>query len=157
MRGLFRSGGDDEVLIVESLLSDQIEFTAHFGKPAGLPNNRNRNELDSARQETRLMGKAWRPGTPGTFAVVIGVSDYATLDGSLESLNLGKLPVSASSAFRFFEWIENEYFVSGCPLAMCWLLLAPSKEELQIEPRMAQAALSPDFAGCDKAINAWFR
>jgi hypothetical protein len=38
---------------------------------------------------------------------------------------------------------------------MCWLLVAPSKEELQIAPRMAQA-LSPDFAGCDKTINAWF-
>jgi len=63
------------------------------------------------------VNKAWRAGTPGTFAMVIGISDYATLDGGLESLTLGKLPVSALSAFRFFEWLENEYFVSGCPLA----------------------------------------
>ena len=102
------------------------------------------------------VNKAWRAGTPGTFAMVIGISDYATLDGGLESLTLGKLPVSALSAFRFFEWLENEYFVSGCPLAGCWLLLAPSKEELQVAPRMAQATLSPDFASCDKVIHAWF-
>ena len=102
------------------------------------------------------VNKAWRPGTPGTFALVIGVSDYTALDGGPESLMLGKLPVSALSAFRFFEWLENQYFVSGCPLAMCWLLLAPTEAELKLAPRMAQAPLSPDFKFCDKVIHAWF-
>jgi hypothetical protein len=102
------------------------------------------------------VNKDWQPGTPGTFAMVIGISDYAALDGSRESLNLGKLPVSALSAFRFFEWLENEYFVSGCPLAMCWLLLSPSKAELLVAPRMAQAPLSPDYDFCYTAIQDWF-
>ena len=46
------------------------------------------------------------------------------LDGSMKSLTFGKLPVGALSAFRFFEWLEKDYFITGCPLAMCWLLLA---------------------------------
>jgi hypothetical protein len=60
------------------------------------------------------------------------------------------------SAFRFFEWLEKDYFITGCPLAMCWLLLAPTKEELQIAPRMAEAALTPEYGSCYIAIHAWF-
>jgi hypothetical protein len=102
------------------------------------------------------VNRDWARGTPGTFAVVIGVSDYTHLDGGPESLNLGKLPVCALSAFRFFEWLANEYYVEGCPLAMCWLLLAATDEELKLNPRMAEQALSPDFFACDQAIQAWF-
>jgi Caspase domain len=102
------------------------------------------------------VNRDWVPGTPGTFAVVIGISDYTALDGGLESLALGKLPVCALSAFRFFEWLEAEYYVEGCPLAMCWLLLAPTDEELKLGPRMANQALSPDFFACDNAVQAWF-
>ncbi len=101
------------------------------------------------------VNKAWRAGTPGTFAFVVGISDYTKLDGSIKSLTLGKLPVGALSAFRFFEWLEKDYFITGCPLAMCWLLLAPSKAELELAPRMSEASLLPDFAACDTAIHAW--
>jgi hypothetical protein len=52
----------------------------------------------------------WRPGTPGLFAVVIGVSAYDHLRGgsgeqAADSYDLGQLFVSASTAFRFFQWL----------------------------------------------------
>ena len=49
---------------------------------------------------------AWQAGTPGTFAVIIGVSAYPHLVGGeaevSETFGLGQLRVSALTAYEVF-------------------------------------------------------
>jgi len=96
----------------------------------------------------------WVPGTPGIFATVIGVSDYPYLDGSEASYLMEPLKASALTAFRFFEWLEREHLLSGCPVAKVWLLLAPSPEELVVEPALPNTA-SPTFNNIKDAVLEW--
>jgi hypothetical protein len=98
---------------------------------------------------------AWKPSSPGTFAVIIGVSDYAYLDGSSAHFGLDKLFVSALTAFRFFEWLVSAYRWTDCPVAKCWLLLAPTAAELGVVPSMGQHAIFPDYSSCEQAIQEW--
>jgi hypothetical protein len=97
----------------------------------------------------------WDPDSPGTFAVVIGVSDYAHLDGSARCYKMGKLFVSALTAFRFFEWLVSTYSWTNCPVAKCWLLLAPTDRELVKAPQLSQNAKLPDFVTCKETILDW--
>ena len=94
----------------------------------------------------------WQEGTPGTFAVLIGSSDYphlAEVDAPApEIFGLGQLKVSALTAFAVFRWLTEPYWVEACPLARCWLLLAPTAEELAYEPRLAEHLTAPTFANC---------
>ncbi|WP_254412077.1 caspase family protein [Dyadobacter diqingensis] len=76
----------------------------------------------------------WEPGTPGTFALLIGVSRYDHLaggNGPLADKNygLGQLAVSAWTTYALFEWLRTSYVFDGAPLAQCWLLLSPTAEE----------------------------
>jgi hypothetical protein len=97
----------------------------------------------------------WKPDQPGTFAVIIGVSEYSFLDGSPLHFGLGSLFVSALTARRFFEWLVSTYRWTECSVAKCWLLLAPTPEELAVVPNLAQNAILPTFAACEEAINEW--
>jgi len=97
----------------------------------------------------------WTPGTAGTFAVIIGVSRYAHLDGSVQSYGLGQLYVSALTAYQFFTWLRDEYSMASCPLAECWLLLAPADAESQFEPALNQHPALPTMQQCEEAIGYW--
>lgn len=101
----------------------------------------------------------WSPGTPGLFAVVIGVSSYEHLAGGKtpapQTYDLEQLSVSALTAYRIFEWLRDNYALTGCPLAQVWLLLAPTKAELDFEPRLADHTLAPTIDHCEQAIGQW--
>ena len=101
----------------------------------------------------------WQEGTPGAFAVVIGVSAYAHLEGGEtpadETYGLGQLQVSALTAYRFFRWLADDYRVDGCPLAKCWLLLSPTARERQHTPELADHLTPPTFANCEQALRYW--
>ena len=102
----------------------------------------------------------WQPGTPGTFAVIIGVSAYDhLLDGTGkradDTYTLGQLYVSALTAQRFFGWLQERYRHPTAPLAQCWLLLAPSPAELAFEQALATNVLRPSFDNCKKAVHEW--
>jgi len=99
---------------------------------------------------------AWKPNSQGTFAVIIGVSDYAHLDGSARCFGMDKLFVSALTARRFFEWMASTYQWTDCPVAKCWLLLAPTAEELAAVPHISQNAILPEFPTCQDAIQQWY-
>jgi len=101
------------------------------------------------------VNKTWRPGTPGTFAIVIGVSAYRYLDRSQEKFGLGSLSASALTASHFLEWLESDYLRTGCPIAKCWVLLAPSQEEIALRPKLSQQQMEPTFLNCSKAIQEW--
>lgn len=101
----------------------------------------------------------WRAGTPGTFAVILGISAYTHLaegdDPAPETFGLGQRKVSALTAFAIFRWLTESYWVEHCPLAMCWLLLAPTAEEQACEPRLAMHLTAPTFANCEQALGYW--
>ena len=99
---------------------------------------------------------AWTPGTPGTFALIAGVSTYPHLNGSQQCFGLNSLFVSAYTASRFFDWLANLYSVSGCPLATCRLLLAPAAMETALGGTLAGPHLEPTFNNLDQAIGEWF-
>jgi hypothetical protein len=102
----------------------------------------------------------WSEGQPGLFAAVIGVSSYRYLDNGLEpvanTFGLGQLAVSALTAYRFFEWLSSGYARHGTPLARCWMLLAPTPQELAFEHGIGQNALVPTLANCEDAIGQWY-
>ena len=97
----------------------------------------------------------WVPGSAGTFAVVIGVSRYKHLDGTPSSYGLGQLNVSALTAYRFFEWLRDNYSMQDCPLSECWLLLSPNDKESQFEPALNQHDALPTMEGCAESIRYW--
>jgi Caspase domain len=99
---------------------------------------------------------AWSPGTPGVFALIIGVSHYAHLQDDNNSMHMGSLHVSAITAYRFFEWLSGVYRLEGVPVASCRLLLAPTREELACEPRLAEHSCIPTFEHCSDAILNWY-
>lgn len=99
-------------------------------------------------------------GTPGLFAVVIGVSDYPHLDGgrgkrAADTFDLGQLSVSALTAQRFFDWLARRYALPGCPLAEAWCLLAPTAAELAHEAALALNPLAPTLDHCEQSLFAW--
>jgi Caspase domain len=105
--------------------------------------------------------RRWKPGAPGTYAVVIGVSRYAHLDGgpgprAADTYGLGQLAVSALTAYKFFEWLRDDYFYDGAPLVRCRLLLAPSDEEAAVAPGVAEHALTPTIGACETSIREWY-
>lgn len=106
------------------------------------------------------INKSWQPGTPGTFAVIIGVSNYDHLGGgsapASDTYDLGQLYVSALTAYQFFQWLNESYQYDGSPLAKCWLLLSPSQSESEVEPALMQHLLLPTFDNCATAIGDFF-
>lgn len=101
--------------------------------------------------------KDWDGSTPGTFAVVIGISRYDHLDGSQGCYGLNQLAVSAYTAYSFFRWLRDEYRCRGVRLAKCWLLLAPNAAELPlIDSDLAGRYASPTMQNCEDAIGAWY-
>jgi hypothetical protein len=113
----------------------------------------------------------WTPGTPGTFAVVIGASRYRHLNSgdapAAQTYELGQLYVCALTAHRFFRWLRDGYRNPAAPLAGVWLLLAPSAEERALTeaaaPKDAEfvrhlqaGVVEPTAAACERSIREWF-
>lgn len=102
---------------------------------------------------------AWTPRTAGTFAVVVGVSDYEHLDAAAQrDYDLAPLYTSALTALRFVTWLEKKHRNRGHPLAMCWTLMAPTRRESAYESSIdAYADPPPTFGALNDAIFAWHR
>jgi len=101
----------------------------------------------------------WHEGEPGTFAVIIGASAYRHLDGgdapAADTFGLGQLSVSSLTAFEVFHWLSEHYRVDDCPLALCWLLLSPTAQELAYAPGLQEHLTAPTFDNCQKALRFW--
>ena len=82
------------------------------------------------------------PGaSPGTHALIIGVSDYPFTDGPNastpgESFELQNLTTAARSASNVAAWLLNEYYNPDVPLASLRVLLSPTAGE-SIHPDIA--------------------
>jgi hypothetical protein len=109
-----------------------------------------------------FVNPGWEPGTPGAFAVIIGVSDYPYLrDGSEwrpgdETYGLGQLFVSAATATAFFDWFSDRYDFRSTPPARCWLLLSPNAEELAAAGAGDSGAAPATLENCELALQAWY-
>jgi hypothetical protein len=98
----------------------------------------------------------WQPGTPGAFAVIIGVSHYDHLVGK-KTYGLGQLHVSALTGYYFFRWLLNDFRCSGITLAKCWLLLSASPAERPLfEPDVGNHLHAPTMQNCEDSIGAWY-
>jgi hypothetical protein len=113
-----------------------------------------KTQLES-RGAGRYERPGWALGSPGTYALVIGISDYTYLRGK-ETFGFDKLYVSALTAYRFFNWLEDRYQYFGTRVQKCWLLLAPTEAEVSKEPALETAGGSPTLAGCEEAIKEWY-
>lgn len=113
----------------------------------------------------------WKPGMPGTFAVIIGVSRYRHLENGdhptdpqgrpwiKEARGLDQLHVSALTASRVFRWLSTQYSHEA-PLARCWLLLSPTSAEhghLSFENEERISWGDPTLDNCSAAIHWWCR
>ena len=109
----------------------------------------------------------WQEGTPGMFAVVIGVSHYLHLEGGetpadtldeawiREARRLGQLQVSALTAFEFFCWLRQHYRLDSAPLARVWLLLSPTEKERAHTSDITKHLTLPTFDNCRKVLRFW--
>lgn len=101
---------------------------------------------------------------PATYAIIIGVSQYRHLPGgsgqeTQNSYGLGQLSASATTAFRIFQWLRDDYRSQDSPLGKCWLLLSPQDLELQRMAEMQEfSGPSHDatFANCRRDIGEWW-
>lgn len=107
----------------------------------------------------------WQPGTPGTFAVIIGVSEYPYLEGGDrfrdgdDAFTLGQLHVSAATARAFFTWFTDSYNFPAAPPARCWLLLSPTRQELDalgVSGVDELGAAPATLANCELALHSWY-
>jgi hypothetical protein len=110
----------------------------------------------------------WTDGTPGVFALIIGISRYRHLEGgeapAPDAYGLKQLHVSALTAYRFFDWLRNGYTLSGLPVARVRLLLSPQKrdqvfsvDELDgCDPAIVAHAPEANYANCKSAIENWY-
>jgi hypothetical protein len=125
---------------------------------------------DGAREGPGLWADLdWKPGMPGTFAVIIGVSRYRHLENGdyptdpqgkpwiKEARGLDQLHVSALTAFRVFRWLSAQYHHEA-PLARCWLMLSPTPAEvghLSLGNGERISWDDPTLAACTAAIRWW--
>ncbi|MEZ0608026.1 caspase family protein [Fibrella sp. WM1] len=106
--------------------------------------------LQPAPQQPGLwVNQDWTPGTPGTFALLIGVSRYDHLDGgqgpiATNTYGLAQLAVSAWTTYALFDWLHRTYAYTNAPLAHCWLLLAPTDSEIEAINKAVQQNNVPD-------------
>lgn len=105
--------------------------------------------------------EGWDADSPGTLALVIGVSRYPYLTPDPEGrptynkYGLSELNVSALTAYRFAAWLRESYTYSASPLVRCWLLASPTGEELQAE-RGLVGVVEPTFRNIEDAIWDWY-
>ena len=103
---------------------------------------------------------------PGLHALLIGISDYPHLKGGRGSVardtyGMGQLASPCLSAFRLYQWLVRRKMRDRnhppVPLASCYLLLAPSAEELQAEPELSWYTTGCDLGQFRECASAWRR
>ena len=101
---------------------------------------------------------------PGIHALVVGVSEYEHLPAANAIsgdpvFGMKSLTSPALSAFRFYQWLvdRNAKGKLALPLKTCRILLSPSPEEKQIEPKFASVSQAPSaiFDEVRAAAIAW--
>ncbi|VTY36531.1 Uncharacterised protein [Xylophilus ampelinus] len=102
----------------------------------------------------------WERGAPGVYALVIGVSEYAYLEGGPkqvdETYGMGQLVSSARTAAAIFEWLRNDFSRQGLPVVQCHLLLSPTIDEKQaLGDRLLSHYAAPTMQNLQAAIQMW--
>lgn len=114
-----------------------------------------RLEKDPTSTNGRFVNPDWEAGKPGTFAVIIGISEYPHLAGgadpAYQTYGLDQLYVSALTAFDVFQWLSEEDDSLTVP-AQCWLLLSPTAAEAQANAAVGRLGALATFDNCRRAL-----
>ncbi|HVQ07428.1 MAG TPA: hypothetical protein VMS43_03240 [Allosphingosinicella sp.] len=105
----------------------------------------------------------------GVHALIIGTSRYDHLgDGSNpapETYGLAQLSASALTAYQFFVWLRDVYFLDGWPVASVRLLMSPLRkgvgnaatDELEnCDADVCRHAPEATFDNCKSALENWY-
>src|ERR1041385_8386217 len=101
--------------------------------------------------------------SPGTHALVIGVSRYRHLDDGddprgHQTFGLKQLDCAASGAFQVACWLRDHYCNPRAPLTSVRLLLSPSPYEQRVNPALAAATAAvpaATWSDVEKAATDW--
>jgi hypothetical protein len=101
--------------------------------------------------------------TPGTHALVIGVSSYVHLSGGAQPSEFGldlemiQLTSAARSASEFAAWLIDSYRNPSAPLCSVRLLLSPNLEEKEeINPRI-KSILTNNYDATRQNVEKYFK
>lgn len=103
---------------------------------------------------------AWTKGMPGVYALIIGASRYPHLQGGSaaaeDTLGLGQLVSSASTAAGMFEWLRTGFRLADVPPVWCYLLLSPTAaEEAALPDDVRRHHAGADHHSTTRAIQTW--
>ena len=103
---------------------------------------------------------SWTKGMPGVYALVVGVSAYAFLEGgetaAHDAYGLGQLVSSATTAAKVFVWLRESFLRENLPVVWCWLMLSPTtKEREAFEKDGLTHYCEPTYDNLRVAISAW--
>jgi uncharacterized caspase-like protein len=103
---------------------------------------------------------SWTKGMPGVYALVVGVSAYAFLEGgetpAPESYGLGQLVSSATTAAKVFVWLRESFLRENLPVVWCWLMLSPTTKEREAFEKVGLTHYcAPTYDNLRIAISAW--
>ena len=104
--------------------------------------------------------------SPGTHALIIGISDYKHLPsfgqsaaprGKADQLSLGltQQTIAARTAQHFYNWLVKRKDRLVAPLATCRLMLAPSDEEIMEQPEIEKLKTTCTMEDFLVQANAW--
>lgn len=99
-------------------------------------------------------------GQAGCHALIVGVSDYANLTAPDSGqppgpFGLHKLASTALTGYRMYKWLEKHQESLWPKLATCRVLLAPSPEEVAVEPALEDWPHDCRFATFAQAASDW--
>ncbi|RYX91739.1 MAG: caspase family protein [Comamonadaceae bacterium] len=97
---------------------------------------------------------------PGVYALIIGASRYPHLQGGSaaadDTLGLGQLVSSASTAAGMFEWLRTGFRLADVPPVWCYLLLSPTAaEETALQDDVRRHHAGADHHSMARAIQTW--
>jgi hypothetical protein len=97
---------------------------------------------------------------PGIHLFVVGISEYDHLPprgqpGTESSMGLHRLASPALTGYRFYRWLVEHKEQLVLPIATEQLLLAPSPQELEVEPGLADYVRDCSFDEFLRTAKQW--
>lgn len=95
-------------------------------------------------------------GEPGMHALIVGISEYPYLTQTgVPIFNIYSNTSGAITGYRIYQWLIEHQNQLARPLATCRLLVAPSAEEIKVEPELQKLAVPCNVDNFLRSTNEW--